>query len=200
MHYSRIPLFSLLASVVLAGVAVAATTWQTVNVDSQPGLAIDLPAIIGDDYKPSSTSQQVLLDYGLTAEDEGALDCTLEQFFYTADVTREKMLARIADGSTDIFCEENGATIKGWAAVDSGKANVDGEPAGTCSSVYTDSSDKEPGHFETALVVAGRTRAYLLSCQISDDDKEDADLDYDDHWKDEIGHMQESLHIPPSER
>src|SRR5579862_6484298 len=99
MHYSRIPLFSLLASVVLAGAAAAATNWETVNVDSQPGLSIDLPAVIGDDYKPPASSKDILLDYGLETDDDGSLDCTLEQYFYTADITREKMLARIADGS-----------------------------------------------------------------------------------------------------
>jgi hypothetical protein len=183
----------------VAGAALAQDIpWKTVALDG--GFSIDVPAMVGEHYKPDAAAKDVLMSFLVSAGAPGTLSCQLRRQPYTAEFTRETLASGLKLGRAGAFCKNDGATIHDWQLGSSDAATTDGVQAGTCLSAYNDTSAQAQGHVVTMKVVAGKQNIYQLLCISEFDDKDGAVTAYAMHWSPLVTHLQESLHLPAEEK
>jgi hypothetical protein len=183
----------------VAGAALAQEIpWKTVALDG--GFTIDVPATVGEHYKPDAASKDVLMSFLVSAGDPGTLSCELRRQPYTADFTRETLASGLKLGRAGAFCKNDGPAIHDWQLGSSDAATTDGVQAGTCVSAFSDSSQQIQGHVVSMKVVAGKQNIYQLLCISAFDDKDGAVTAYAMHWSPLVTKLQESLHLPAEEK
>jgi len=190
-----------LAVAVLAGISAAMAQeidWKTVALDG--GFSIDVPAAVGEHYKPDAGAKDVLMSFLVSAGAPGTLSCELRRQTYAADFTRETLAAGLKLGRAGEFCRNSGPAIHDWQLGSSEAATADGVQAGTCLSAYSDASQQAQGRVVTMKVIAGKQNIYQLICISAFDDKDGAVTAYAMHWAPVVTKLQESLHLPVEEK
>ena len=183
----------------VAGAALAQDiAWKTVALDG--GFSVDVPAIVGEHYKPDAAAKDVLMSFLVSAGAPGTLSCQLRRQPYTADFTRETLASGLKLGRAGEFCKNGGAAIHDWQLGNSAASTTDGVQAGTCLSAYSDTSRQAQGQVVTMKVVAGKQNIYQLLCINEFDDKDGAVTAYAMHWSPLVTRIQESLHLPAEEK
>jgi hypothetical protein len=183
----------------VAGAALAQEIpWKTVALDG--GFTVDVPATVGEHYKPDAAAKDVLMSFLVSAGDPGTLSCQLRRQPYTADFTRETLASGLKLGRAGAFCKNDGPAIHDWQLGSSDASTTDGVQAGTCVSAFSDSSQQIQGHVVSMKVVAGKQNIYQLLCISAFDDKDGAVTAYAMHWSPLVTKLQESLHLPVEEK
>ena len=191
--------FSALSAALVAG-ARADTDWQSVSLAG--GVGMDVPAVVKN-FRPDAGDPDTELAYfDVNIEDDGDLFCMLQRLPYGGgNISRDTALVKLGSGGARAFCQEDGKDISGWEANDWDSRSVDHVAGGSCSAAYTDASEKDqPGTVETALLAAGRSHLFVLTCKVSHVDKDEAIASYVATWEDVIKHVQDSLRLPDSEK
>jgi hypothetical protein len=174
------------------GTAMADSEWQTVTLDGN--VTIDVPAVVGSDYKPSGegVNKGTVMFFAVTTDSHGDLECLLSHHPYTKDFTHTDAVEKLADSRRDVLCRPTDATIRSEND-ESESLSVSGYPAGRCAASYTDPSEKNPGMLDANMGVAAPDAFYMLSCTVSAAEQDDAVSFWMMRWDDEIQHIQQSL-------
>jgi hypothetical protein len=168
--------------------------WQTVKLAH--GITMDVPTVIGDDYKPSADSAKKggLMYFGVTTDHSGDLSCLLTRGRYTKKFSRATAVERLADKSRDAMCY-SGDDTTGAQMGESESLSVSGYPAGRCAESYTEASYKQPGQVTAVMTVAAPDAFYMLSCTVYTTDQDEATAEWMARWADEVHHVQESVRL-----
>jgi hypothetical protein len=189
-----------------AVVALAATAALAQDIEWQhgtlvDGFTIDVPAIVGEAYKPGPNQpRELLMAFLVSAGAPGTLSCQLRREPYTDELPRQTLVAGLKQKQAGAFCRISGANISDWQLGSSDAGTTDGVDSGTCLAAYSDSSQEAQGRVVTMKIVAGRKSIQQLLCISAFDDKDGAVTAYATRWSSVIAHLQESLHLPADEK
>ncbi len=193
--------------VIAAGVLCAFTAsaradedWKTVTLGNDPDFTIEVPAIVADDYVPPKPSKMNLLIIALEIKAHGKMDCPLIGMRYPKNTTAKQFGEKLATTAREVWCRQYSKTVSNWGVYDSNSFTSNGLSAASCTSSYIDSSEKLPGTIESVTVIAAPKRAYNLTCTVHDESQDDAEFDWMEAWSDDVAHLQQSLHLPASEK
>ena len=186
------------AALLVGAAAAQDIAWKTVSLEG--GFTVDVPAMVGEHYKPEAAAKDVLMSFLVSAGAPGTLSCQLRRQPYTADFTRETLAAGLKLGRAGAFCKNDGPAIHDWQLGSSDASTTDGVQAGTCLSAFSDTSQQAQGNVVTMKVVAGKQNIYQLICISAFDDKDGAVTAYAMHWSPLVTKLQESLHLPAEEK
>ncbi|MDE2162401.1 MAG: hypothetical protein KGL56_01025 [Alphaproteobacteria bacterium] len=182
----------------LSSVASADSDWKNVSLDNDPDFTIDVPSVVGDDYKPGQTADKNdVMFFAITSDNED-VTCLVTKFPYEKDTTQQKFAAVLATSSRDAMCQFDGK--QGLDIGESKSLTSNGLQAGECAAAYTDPKEKRPGWVSSVTMIAAPNNVYQLSCDINADDQAEATASWVATWSDFVGHIRDSLHLPAAER
>ncbi len=199
MRSMRSVLLGLACIAALGSTAGADDTWQNVTLDD--GITMDIPAVVGSDYKPDAKDLKKgdLMFFDVTGEEDGDLTCLLQRQFYAATFSHANALAGLATRHRDVLCTAGDGQTN-TKVLESESLSVSGYPAGLCAASYTAAGDKQPGQVDSELAVVTPKAFFLLTCTLSMDEQDEAEIYWASDWGDTVDHIQQSLHLPPSGR
>ncbi len=190
------------AFVASSSAANSAGAWQTVSLDNNPDFTIDVPTVVGSDYLPGAKSRAggQLMFYVVTWKPWGGMYCSVYRLNYSDfNMNRDTFVARLAAGAGDVLCAgEDSMTNRD--DMENRTLTSNGLPASLCTVGYADPGQKDGGSIISVLAVAGKQHAFEVQCGHNADTQEDAEGNWEYTWTKDATHVQQSLHLPPSEK
>ncbi len=168
--------------------------WQKVHLDH--GITMDVPAVVGNDYKPAATGTQDgdLMFFAVTTNNAGDMNCLLAIVPYSKTMTHVDVIEKLADSRRDGLCTA-GDGQTGINVGESKSMSVSGFPAGRCAASYTIARNKQPGQITAMMGVAAPDAFYLLNCTVSADSQDDVKDDWTYRWESVVHHIQDSVQM-----
>ena len=191
------------AGVTLAGAASAQTDWKRVHLGDESTL--EIPAIVGDDFKPPAELQAKgdLMFFSVQSGAAGELDCLLRRTLYgpglPAAPTRLEMFAKLQSEEERLdLCTGHGDSER--KAVNEG-GSLKGYPSGRCVVGYTAigqdaAAGPGTGRVMDSLTLAAPNAYYTLGCTLRAADQRTAEREWFNDWRQIVQHMQGSLLVP----
>jgi hypothetical protein len=197
MRFFRSSILSAGLLLAFSSVAAADSDWQTVSLDNNPDFTIDVPAVVGTDYLPEKDAEKGDLMFFATKMDgSGGMFCMLNRKDYDKELGPQQTAAALATKARDLLCASGNTDI---SVEESESSTSNGFPAGRCAVSYTEAGDN-PGWVSTVLAVATPHAMYQLRCEVHADSQANAETYWRDTWSGQIAHIQQSLHLPASEK
>ena len=182
----------------LAGQARADDEWRTVALDG--GVRIDVPVVVGDQYKSSAAqlASGDLMGFVLTTDASGSLSCSLIRYAYhqppITPLGQAEMTTIVTSTRRDGLCD-GGTAVE--VMLSRSATSREGYPAADCVAAKTEAGDaKTPGRVESVEGIAAPGGFYTLSCTVYAATRKAALNVWFDRWAGEIDHVETSLRLP----
>ena len=191
------------ATLIGAGAARAQADWRRVHLSDESTL--DIPAVVGDDYKvPAELAQKGdLMFFTVTSGPAGELDCLLRRTLYghgLPDAPTRQDMFKTLDSKEDrlSLCAGRGDSER--QAINEG-GSLKGYPSGRCVVGYTATGQDAAagpgsGRVVDSVTVAAPGGYYTLGCTLHAQDQRTAEREWFTDWRRLIEHMQGSLLVP----
>jgi hypothetical protein len=203
MRFFRLSILSAGLLLAFSSVAAADGDWQTVSLDNNPDFTIDVPAVVGDDYRmdAKNLAKGNLAYFSVVTEHSGGMFCMLSRSPYDDKMNAQQAAEKLKTSTRDVLCSA-GDNMTNVTVGESESLTSNGFPAGRCSASYTSTSasEKDKGWVESVMMVAAPDALYQLNCELHTDSQDEATAQWVLRWADDIHHIQQSLHLPAGTR
>lgn len=171
-------------------------SWRTVDLGG--GVSVDVPAAVGDDYRPTNKEDAGLMLFRVGVKDAGEMYCGLDRLIYNKPplgMARTRAIDFFSNANMAIFCHGVGTGVRESSAEP--VTSAQGYPGSRCVASYTDKAgDRSEGDVIHARAVVGKDALYVLTCTVRDLDQARAETDWETLWRPRIGHIEDSLKLP----
>lgn len=197
MRFVRSSILGAGALLAFSSVAAADGDWQTVSLEDDPGITIDVPAVVGKDYLPDDKHREQgdVMFFAVTTDNGGDLSCLLSRTKYGKMLGPKDAAAKLASATRNLLCTGGDGAVN-ITVGESRSLISNGFPAGECAASYTDSKDKNSGWISSVLAVAAPQAFYQLTCEVRTVSQDQAQAEWVLHWSGEVAHIRQSLHLP----